>query len=258
MGYASDIDKMTKACVAQGERADVCKCSSVKWSRLLTEAEKPNASILINMMAEDRPPSPDVMNKLGPLLQKYQQVGMECAMNASYEEDDSDLDIRGFLPKGAVSDEDANNLNAIISGNGDVMENLQAMEERDKRKREQKRQAQAEEQAKSDAKRTKLRKKVNKEINRLEQTPILDKSVNDFKKLHKMRWKLFDIDKNKADCLWKTMKQVAGKDKSGVLATYFVGIGGGDFDQPAERKPYLKDAYRKYEEFMSSRELCDH
>ena len=59
-----------------------------------------------------------------------------------------------------------------------------------------------------------------------------------------------------ADCLWSTMKAVAGNGKSGVLATYFAAIGGGDFDQPADCRPYPDEAYKKYEAYSSEKEQC--
>ena len=150
-----------------------------------------------------------------------------------------------------------NNLNALVQGDDDnVMENLNALSAREMQRRDKLKQQRQTEIRNRDLAREALRNKMEAERTRLEQQPILSRKVADFESLVRMRTELYGNGTEVADCLWNQLKQVAGSDESGVLATYFVAIGGGDFDQPPEHRPYMDKAQEKLESYMSSRDSC--
>ncbi|GEM_PF-5031076 len=256
--FAIDVEKMTSACVNQGEISAVCKCSATIFAQTISGKEQGDANILVGMMSNKSPPSPSVMSKIAPLLQRYQQIGMECAMNpdVSDEEEDNSGSIGDLLPKGLLSGDELSDLDAIMSGEGDVMGNLKSLDAKNEQKRNDERQARKAQASEKEAEVASLREKVKAERYRLEQTPILDKSVDDFEKLLRMRTELYGDESDIADCLWSTLKQEAGNDKAGVLTAYFVATGGADGDQVPEHKPYMDSAYQKYQSYMSARDSC--
>ena len=251
---ALDTKKMVQACIEQGELTGVCECSVSKWAKTITSDETTAADKMISMMSSNQPPSPAMMSSITNLLSRFQKLGMECAMVAIDDEDNSTPDIRDFLPKDALSDDDAMDLNALVSGHGNVMDSINAMTQRDEARTEQQRQQRRLQEEQQTAKVEALEKRIRTEQERLDKTLPLSKMIDDYK--HIIRLKAERSGYKNTDCVWEQLVQAAGNDKAGVLAAYFASVGGPDFDQPSAHQPYLKSAYEKYNQYTSARKKC--
>lgn len=253
---AVEPTQMIEACVKTGEARAICECATTQWIGMLGPNEMEDAAIFVQAMASEQPPSAAVQQRLGSLMMRFQQVGMSCAMNAPVEEETSSPSIADFLPKGSMSEEDIKDFDNIMSGEGDVMESMRQIENRDmQRKAEEKAKRQAEQQ-KRDAELEKKRAAIDAEFAAIDAKPILSHPISRFEKLFKMRTELYGGANEPVECLWNTLTETAGDDEAGVLTVYFAAIGGGDFDQPEAHRPYLDEANQRTYAFQDKREAC--
>lgn len=90
--YAGDINDMIQACNNNGDSLAICQCAASKWFAELKPSDKQNAAILIESLRTDTTPPADKIQQLMPLMERFQQIGMQCAMNEEDEPEGNDGD----------------------------------------------------------------------------------------------------------------------------------------------------------------------
>ena len=249
-------NQLIKACIDTGEAKEICECAASKWLDGLNNQELEYAKSLIQSMRTNTPPSPSMQAKVMPLMQKYQRIGMECAMNTDVQETEEQVDISDFIPKGAMSEQDMKDFNSIVSGGANPLDKLKSMDKRDQNRRSDARDAKQAEQIKRDEELAKRRAEVKAERQQVSATSVITQPRANFKKLFELETQLYGNSTSVTTCLWNQLISATKEQPAGRLAVYFAAIGGGDFDQPEEYRPYLNNAYKQYEVYQASRSRC--
>lgn len=243
-------------CSTDGEHKDVCACVFDTWSASISPQDEETAIMMMKMVINNQPPEPHQMMQIQPLLMSFQQVGMKCAsMNLDEAPQRHQANSGVQLPgvEGRI-------LNEINSGNlstAELMARLQAaddMRREDRKVRDKQRQEKAQ---KEQAKRAARIKEYDDEIARIESRSIIGQPVSNFKDAFYMYNELNDTaSKAGTECLWSELVKAAGSGPSASLLAYFGALGGGDFDQPPEHRPYLDETGRKGNIYRKSKEYC--
>lgn len=256
----SEKTKLLNKCISDGEEKAVCACATGKWLDSISAQETSSAKEMIALMTEQKQPSPQQMSSLQVLIMRYTQLGMSCASQNFEEEPEPSLDIESFIPKGALSAEQAKAFNDLVNSDNTAttMENLKELDDIDKRNRDAKR-------SKDSAKRSQKAAEIEKRLAlyrteklRIENLSIIDIPVQDFNKLFTLHYRAKTSESEETiKCLWDTVLDTAGDGSAASLMTYYVATGSsGDYDAVDSEKPFRSEASSRLDNFYQQRDFC--
>jgi hypothetical protein len=256
----SEKAKLLNKCISDGEEKAVCACATGQWLDSISPQETSSAKEMIALMTEQKQPSPQQMASLQALIMRYTQLGMSCASQNFEEEPEPSVDIESFIPKGALTADQAKAFNDLVNSDNTAttMENLKELDEIDKRNREAKRSKDRAERSKKAADIDKRLALYRTEKVRIENLSIIDTPVQDFNKLFTLHYRAKTSESEQTiKCLWNTVLDTAGEGSAASLMTYYVATGSsGDYDAVDSEKPYRSDASKRLDNFYQQRETC--
>ena len=262
MVQASSISGMRealiKACADQGESTAVCTCAFDQWQASIQSDETAGAEMFAKVMISGKPPtSSSQMMAMQPMMQRFSQFGMSCAMTV-VEEPSPGFDAQQFAPN--MPADQAAFINSMANDSAspdDIMAQLKAMDAKSEQQRAAERQKRQAKAASMEQARQQRKAEFRKELARVENDGVLKQSPADLKNLFYLSKRVPGTNSEKTiTCLWQFMQQAAGTGPAGTLTVYFDTIGGGDFDQPQERRPYLVESNKRSQRYQQLRQQC--
>lgn len=254
-------NQLYNKCVSDGEEKRVCACASDKWVASITPSETGTAKMFVDMMVNEKPPAPSQMMKIQPLMMRFSEVGMECAsMDFSQAPEESSPSISSMLPPGTLTPDQVKAFDKLTQAktHNEAETQIKELDRQDQQRRQSERNAKQLNQQQEDAQREQRRSRYKAEKKRVEGRSITAQNVAAFEQLFIYQQQMYASNTEASiQCTWQVLQESAGSGPSGSLMAYFVAIGGADYDQPEEYRPYMDNAMQKYQAFQNARSQCD-